>query len=99
MTVTRLVQRPILLDDGYTTVKLEPEFWQMLEEICAEKRKSLGALVTEIDRQRSQGLRASAIRVYILMHYYSCSKSLLAGTATGEAPNDDRTSLVNDATG
>ena len=42
MAVTRLVSKPIRVQGRKTTIKLEPEFWALLLEICTVERKKIG---------------------------------------------------------
>lgn len=63
-------KRSITLKGHRTSIALEEEFWVALERLAAEQKRTLPALVYEIDRKRLNqtpppGL-ASAIRVYVL---------------------------------
>lgn len=60
----------VTLHGHRTSVSLEPEFWQALREIAAQKSVTINALAAEIDaaRQGDAGL-ASAMRVFVLRHY------------------------------
>jgi len=50
-----------------TSISVEPEFYAELEAIAAEKKCSINALITEIDRSRSGDINlSSAVRVYVL---------------------------------
>ena len=70
MAVTRLVSKPIRVQGRKTTIKLEPEFWALLLEICTVERKKIGVIVHKIQTAAGgEGMLASAIRVYILMYY------------------------------
>lgn len=48
-----------------TSVALEPEFWQALEEQALASGKTLAQLVGEVDAARTRNL-ASELRVYVL---------------------------------
>lgn len=63
-------KRSVALEGHRTSVSLEPEFWDALESIAGEERRSLASLIAEIDRRRlalkpAPGL-ASALRVFVL---------------------------------
>ncbi len=64
-----LVKRSFTLAGHRTSVALEPEFWQVLGAIAAERRVSVAALVAEVDANRPpQRPLASALRVHALLH-------------------------------
>jgi predicted DNA-binding ribbon-helix-helix protein len=56
-----------------TSVRLEPPMWAALREVCARERKSLHALVTDIDRQRRASSLTAAIRVFLLGYFRSAA--------------------------
>ena len=63
-----LVKRSFTLAGHRTSVALEPEFWQVLGAIAAERRVSVAALVAEVDANRPpQRPLASALRVHALL--------------------------------
>ena len=49
-----------------TSVALEPEFWQALEALAAERGLSLSALLAEIDAGNPGGNLASSCRLKVL---------------------------------
>jgi predicted DNA-binding ribbon-helix-helix protein len=52
-----------------TSVRLEPAMWDALHQLCRREGKTLNALVTEIDRQRSASSLTAAIRVHLLRYF------------------------------
>lgn len=63
-------KKSITLKGHRTSVALEAEFWDALEAISANDKRTLPALINQIDRNRLKlspppGL-ASAIRVFVL---------------------------------
>ena len=66
---TRPVKHSLTLHGHRTSVSLEPEFWDALRSIAAEKNTPLNALAAEIDADRHKEGLASAIRVFCLNHY------------------------------
>jgi predicted DNA-binding ribbon-helix-helix protein len=62
-----LKKRSFSLAGHRTSVALEPEFWDVLQEIATVQRGTLGALVAALDAERDpdQPL-ASALRVLAL---------------------------------
>ena len=65
-----LQKRSLTLSDGRrTSVALEPAFWDVLEKIALLRRKTITALVSDVDRHRSDhAALTSALRVYALQH-------------------------------
>ncbi len=63
-------KRSVTIAGHRTSIALEPEFWEALQEIAAAQNRPMADLIREIDARRTadgpvQGL-SSAIRVYIL---------------------------------
>ncbi|MCF6326142.1 MAG: ribbon-helix-helix domain-containing protein [Devosiaceae bacterium] len=59
-------KRSITLAGHKTSLALEVEFWQALENIAKDKKLSLPALIAQIDQQRKNNNLSSAIRVFVL---------------------------------
>lgn len=70
---TRLVNRNVLGATGRTSMRMEPEFWTALEEMCHREGVTAADLVTQIDKGRrtknSHEGRTSAVKVAILEYY------------------------------
>lgn len=63
-------KRSIAIAGHRTSISLEDEFWQALQQIAAERGISLPALVAEIDGGRDPAVNlSSAIRIAILDWY------------------------------
>jgi len=63
-------KRSVTLKGHRTSIALEGEFWDALDDIAGAKKRSLASLISEIDRKRLKqtpppGL-ASALRVFVL---------------------------------
>ncbi|MFN3583153.1 ribbon-helix-helix domain-containing protein [Phenylobacterium sp.] len=63
-----LRKRSVLLSGHATSIALEPEFWEVLEEMAARRGLSLAALIVGIDRARAGRPLASACRVAALAY-------------------------------
>jgi predicted DNA-binding ribbon-helix-helix protein len=61
-----LRKRSVLLAGHATSIALEPEFWEVLEEMARVRGLSLAALIVGIDRTRAARPLASACRVAAL---------------------------------
>jgi predicted DNA-binding ribbon-helix-helix protein len=62
----REFKRSLTISGHRTSLSLEPEFWAVLKGAAQEERKSLAALVAEIDRGREGRNLSSALRVWVL---------------------------------
>jgi predicted DNA-binding ribbon-helix-helix protein len=61
--------RSVTVARGKTTIALEPYFWMMLVEISKQTSIPFNLLIHDIDSERGQGSRASAMRVYVLKYF------------------------------
>lgn len=68
-----IVKKSINISGHFTSISLEPEFWQALKEIATLQSLSVRCLVQQIDQKRLANASiynlSSAIRVFILQHY------------------------------
>lgn len=69
MSASRLVNRNVTSSLGRTSMRLEPELWAALEEICHREGVTLADLVQRIERGGHPGGRTSAVRVYALTYF------------------------------
>ena len=67
--MSTLISRNITLGDRRTSIRLEPEMWDALNEISAREGRSVHDICAEIDRQRSQSGLTAGVRVYILGYF------------------------------
>lgn len=52
-----------------TSVSLEEPFWAALKEIAGQERRTLAALVADVDSRRGEANLSSALRLHVLAHY------------------------------
>lgn len=64
-----MLKRSLTIAGHRTSLALEPEFWQALDEMSASRGLSLANLVREIDDTHTSGNLTSAIRVAVLDFY------------------------------
>jgi len=70
MVSTRLVNRNVAAIRGRTSMRLEPELWDALGEICRREQTSLAALVQQLEQgSRGEGSRTSMVRVHIVGYF------------------------------
>jgi predicted DNA-binding ribbon-helix-helix protein len=89
-----VVKRSLVIAGHKTSVSLEDAFWKALKEIAGERGMNVSDLVTAIDRDRRQGSLSSAVRVFVLDHYRSRTKSAPARPAAGDAAQAEITRSV-----
>lgn len=65
----RPIKRSVRIAGHSTSVSLEDEFWQALRDIARDRRLSLSALLTEVDKQRQGRSLASACRIFVLQYF------------------------------
>jgi len=54
-------------------MRLEPELWDALTEICARERRDINHLVRQIEAIGHSGGRTSAVRVFVLDYFRSAA--------------------------
>jgi len=69
MGVSRLVNRNVIATSGRTSMRLEPELWGALREICQRETITLSDLIQRIEQKGHPGGRTSAIRVYVVIYF------------------------------
>ena len=68
MFTSRLVSRNVIGAQGRTSMRLEPELWDALDELCRREKTTLREVVRRIG-SRPEGGRTSAVRVAILKYF------------------------------
>ncbi len=61
-----ILKRSVAIAGHRTSVSLEEPFWEALNAIARERRRTLPALVAEIDGARGARNLSSALRVFVL---------------------------------
>jgi predicted DNA-binding ribbon-helix-helix protein len=59
------LKRSLTIAGHRTSLSLESEFWQALQEIARTEKKTLASIVGELDRTRGSRNLSSAIRVWL----------------------------------
>ncbi|KKJ75250.1 hypothetical protein WH95_19450 [Kiloniella litopenaei] len=67
--MSTLVNRNITLKGRRTSLRLEPDMWEALFEICVRENCPIGELCTQIDEAKEDSSLTAAIRVYILIYF------------------------------
>jgi len=58
----------VSLSGHHTSISIEPEFIDALRQIAASRRRSVAAIINDIDQTRGERNLSSAIRVWILQN-------------------------------
>jgi len=83
--VSRLINRNVVAGRGRTSMRLEPELWDALKEICRRERQDINQLVRHIESIGHRGGRTSAVRVYVL-EYFRAAASESGHEAANHGP-------------
>ena len=62
-------KRSLTIAGHRTSISLEDDFWDALNDVAKAQDKSVPLLIAEIDASRGQSGLSSAIRSVILAHY------------------------------
>jgi predicted DNA-binding ribbon-helix-helix protein len=68
-----LVSRNVTVSGRRTSVRLEPEMWDGLMEICRREGVTIHQLTTLVDRCRHRSSLTAKLRVFILAYYRAAS--------------------------
>ncbi|MDR3532228.1 MAG: ribbon-helix-helix domain-containing protein [Rhodopila sp.] len=85
MTISRLVNRNVVAERGRTSMRLEPELWDMLSEICEREMQDMSTLVRRIEAAGHAGGRTSAVRVYVA-NYFRAAATEAGHAGAGHGP-------------
>jgi predicted DNA-binding ribbon-helix-helix protein len=66
---SRLINRNVVAERGRTSMRLEPELWDALAEICLREGQDISHLVRQIEAIGHSGGRTSAVRVFVLAYF------------------------------
>jgi predicted DNA-binding ribbon-helix-helix protein len=66
--MARITSRNVRVGGRRTSLRLEPEFWEALQEIAAARRTGVDALIDAIAAERPAGRSlTSAVRVFVFL--------------------------------
>ena len=69
-----LVNHNIVIDGRRTSVRLEPQMWDALNEIAWREGRKVHDICSEVDADRVQSTFSASLRVYILSYFRSAAK-------------------------
>jgi predicted DNA-binding ribbon-helix-helix protein len=82
VTVSRLINRNVVAERGRTSMRLEPELWEALLEICGREGQDMSSLVRKVEQSGHAGGRTSAVRVFV-MSYFRDAATEMGHTVAG----------------
>jgi len=90
--LSAIIKRSVAVRGRKTSVTLENEFWDALQEISHARRMSIAQLIDESDLNRHHANLSSQIRTFVLSYYRSRLQALgyIAGAATTDAERGDK---------
>jgi predicted DNA-binding ribbon-helix-helix protein len=62
-------KRSVMIENRYTSVSVENDFWQALREIARLRCVTLSQLISSIDADRQFANLSSAIRLFVLRFF------------------------------
>ena len=82
---TRLINRNITATRGRSSMRLEPEIWAALQEICQREQMGIADLVQSVEAKLPVGGRTSAVRVFAF-EYFRAAATEAGHAAAGHGP-------------
>ncbi|WP_158743982.1 ribbon-helix-helix domain-containing protein [Acidisphaera sp. L21] len=64
-----LINRNIIASSGRSSMRLEPEIWSALRDICERESVWLDDLIQHIEAQVTEGGRTSAVRTFAFQYF------------------------------
>ena len=66
---SRLQSRNVTVDGHRTSLRLEQDVWDALEEICSREGLNAHELCTHIELRRTGSSRTAAVRAFVLSYF------------------------------
>lgn len=66
---SRLQSRNVTVDGHRTSLRLEQDVWNALEEVCSREGMSVHQLCTHIEVRRAGSSRTAAVRAFVLSYF------------------------------
>ncbi|OUS13914.1 hypothetical protein A9Q97_04285 [Rhodospirillales bacterium 47_12_T64] len=88
--MSTLVNKNITLKGRRTSLRLEPDMWEALFEICVREECHISDLCTTVDEVKDESSLTAAIRVFILIYFRNAA-------SVDDHKQSDRVSLMGKA--
>ena len=85
---SRLINRNVNATSGRTSMRLEPEVWDAIREICLRDDIDLGEMIKRVEKKEPVGGRTSAVRVFVLQ-YFRQAATEEGHRRAGHGPQDE----------
>lgn len=69
LATSNLVNRNVIAGRGRTSMRLEPELWEALGEICRMEQIGLSEMIRTVEKRGHPGGRTSGVRVFIVQYF------------------------------
>lgn len=66
---SRLQSRNVTVDGHRTSLRLEQDVWEALEEICSREGMTVHEVCTLVEQRRTGSSRTAAVRAFILGYF------------------------------
>lgn len=66
---SRLISRNVTVNGHRTSLRLEHDVWDALEEVCAREGMNMHEVCTMIDARRTGSSRTAAVRAFVLGYF------------------------------
>lgn len=66
---SRLQSRNVTVDGHRTSLRLEQDVWEALEEVCLRENMNVHQLCTHIEVHRAGSSRTAAVRAFVLGYF------------------------------
>ena len=63
------VMRNVTVSGHRTSIRLEPELWDALREICRREGRTIHEICSMVDRRRQGSSLTAALRVFIMLYF------------------------------
>ncbi|MBM3488564.1 MAG: ribbon-helix-helix domain-containing protein [Alphaproteobacteria bacterium] len=83
---SRVISRNVRVSGHRTSVRLESEIWEAIEEICRRENLTIRALFFDVDGKRGEMGLTAALRVFVLDYFRAAATEhghIRAGHGTG----------------
>jgi predicted DNA-binding ribbon-helix-helix protein len=94
---TAVIKRSIFINGQKTSVSLENEFWEGLQEIAKQKDTTASKLTEEIAHQRTTANLSSAIRIFVFNYFRSPEDAQTSDSTSLKAKAVESRALVDRA--
>ena len=73
---SRLLSRNVTVEGRRTSLRLENDVWDALEEICERENMTVHEVCTLIDQRRKGSSRTAAVRAFILRYFREAASDI-----------------------